>query len=183
MSVPIFQTSIQESTITWELVRALLNLLFFLLISPGPGRCSVPSRHSVILQRTFFSWPPGTHQASRLQKVSATQGPSLKPQTLHLFPAPAAKPIIQGRRSLLMAVTSGQPSVLQPSSALEPVRGPGPLPAGISSTSIQWLVKGWRAWVGARTNGSSDWGERQAPVTLWSPGWKHLWGGSILFLS
>lgn len=74
----------------------------FLHISAGPERCSVSSGYFVILytEQTemtilvlLFSGPPGPSQASCLQRASATEHPSLRPQGLYLFPAPAAEPI------------------------------------------------------------------------------------------
>ena len=66
----------------------------YLHMSLGPGRCSVPSEHLVIVQieqhemntlTLLFSGPLGPHRASCLQRALAAQGPSLRPERLHLF--------------------------------------------------------------------------------------------------
>lgn len=136
-------------------------------MSLGSGRCSVPSGCLVILQleqpetnilNLLFSGPLGPHQASCLQRPSAAQGPSLRPQKLHLFSLPAAQATPQswtGRTSWIM-ITSGQSPFPKPSSALEPVRWPVPLWAGISSSGTQWLIKGW-GQEGGKRNGNSSW--------------------------
>lgn len=75
----------------------------YLHMSPGPE--VFRSQWALVILQTeqpemntlipLFSGPRGPHQASCLQRAAATQGPSLRPQRLHLCPVPTAEAIPQ----------------------------------------------------------------------------------------
>jgi hypothetical protein len=94
------------------------------------------------------------HQASCLQRASATQHPNLKPQRLCLRLAPAAEPITwswAGRTSShLSSDDIRMDFFLQPSSALKPVRLAFPLPVLVGSLK-GFYPFGWELEVGIKS--------------------------------